>query len=127
MYAMSFFRKLMLAIADHALRYGGLEPVYELRIRHIRQRRDTPGVLVKRFSSLTHAVADRQRQAAVGLRADLAAVIDMNVRVYAQPGYVIEATPGIWRPSRFTRSISARAAGTVINTENDDNGKSTQA
>lgn len=123
MYAMTFFQKLMLSVADHALRYAGLEPVYEVRIRHIAQRRDTPGVLLKRFSALTHDVADRQRAAAVGLRADLAVVVDMNVRVHAQPGYVIQASPGIWKPSRFVRKISARAAGTAITQETADDGK----
>jgi hypothetical protein len=127
MYAMTFFRRWMLAIADQALRLAGLEPVYEVRIRLLNQRRDTPGALLKRFDRLTRDVVDRQRSAAVGLRADLAVVVDMNVRVHAQPGYVIQASPGIWKPSRFVRKISARAAGTAITQETADDGKATRS
>jgi hypothetical protein len=114
MYKMSFFRKLMLAIADSALRYAGLEPVYEVRIRKINQTRDTQGVLIKRFDQLNHDLVDKQKAACAGLRADLCAAVDLVVRVHAQPGYVLVATPGVWRPSRMVRRISARAAGTVL-------------
>lgn len=104
--------KASLSTALNLFHLLGLAPLLEVRIVKPARRRESPGVLVKRFNaSELHKAFDKGTEAARGLKGELASRVELRVVLDTCSGFILD------RPVQAAArgpKLTARAYGTVL-------------